>query len=311
MEDKMLISVIMPAYNAEAYIGDAIKSVINQTYDNWELIIIDDGSTDKTGEIVNGFMKIDHRIQYLYQENGRQGKARNFGISKSNGFYIAFLDADDLWLPEKLAVQIVEIQAKNTDLVFADSYFFNDNEFMDTSRKMDVLPSVFYDKNALQSFLEINKIPILTVLVKKEKIVEVGGFSEKLEIQNVEDYHLWLKLLMHDCVFYSSEHILASYRVHAHSATSEDKLALNKVLSAFYDLIQLFPNHKKQIEQELKIKFNVIYKRNLFKKAEMIIWIKRNTQYLSKTKTNCFYLFLNFLLPTKFTKRALIYILNA
>ncbi|AOC95311.1 glycosyltransferase family 2 protein [Flavobacterium sp. SH_e] len=310
MEDKALISVIMPAYNAESYIADAINSVIHQTYNNWELIIINDGSNDKTEEIVKEASLKDKRIIYIYQKNGRQGKARNLGISKSKGIYLAFLDADDIWLPEKLDVQILEIQKRNADLVFADSYFFNDNEVSDISKKMNIPTSVFYDKTSLKLFLKENRIPILTVLVKKEKVINVGGFSEILDIQNVEDYHLWLKLLMSNCVFYSSDHILAKYRVHESSATSADKLALNKIPNAFFDLLQLFPNYKKDIEEELKLRFKLIYKRNLFTKSEMAIWIKRNTKYLSKSKISFIYLLLNLMLPTKITKRSLIYLLN-
>ena len=84
-----------------------------------------------------------------------------------------------------------------------------------------------------------------------------------------------------------------------------------KIPNAFFDLLQLFPNYREQIEQELKLKFKSIYKGNLFTKAELTIWIKKNTQYLSKSELSYLYLFLNFLLPTKITKRALIYMLNA
>lgn len=311
MQSKVLVSVIMPAYNAEAYISDAVNSVVNQTYADWELIIIDDGSTDNTAQKVQPWLEQDSRVRYYYQDNGKQGKARNLGISKSRGVYLAFLDADDIWLPEKLEIQLREIQEKNVDLVFSDSYFFDDDDTLDVSRKMNVPAAIFYDKSSLKLFLVRNRIPILTVLVKKEKVQNVNGFSEVLAIQNIEDYHLWLKLLMSDCVFYSSDFVLTKYRVHISSATSSDKLVLDKIPNAFFDLLQLYPSCKEQIEQELKVIFKFIYKRNLFTKPELAIWIKNNTQYLSKAQLSYLYLFLNFLLPTKITKRALIYILNA
>ncbi|RZJ52364.1 MAG: glycosyltransferase, partial [Flavobacterium sp.] len=248
-----LISIIMPAYNAESYIKDSVRSVIDQTYSNWELIIIDDGSTDNTAAIVNELVEKDSRIFYYYQENGRQGRARNNAISKSKGFYLAFLDADDLWLPEKLSIQIAEIEQKNADLVLSDSYVFQDNEVFDISKKMNIPNAVIYDQNALPEFLRVNKIPILTVLVKKDKVINVGGFSEKPDIQNVEDYHLWLKLLMSDCIFYTSETVLARYRIHNNSVTSADKMVLDKVPNVFFDLLQLYPDYKLQIEKELKL----------------------------------------------------------
>lgn len=301
----------MPAYNASKYIRLAINSVINQTYDDWELIIVDDGSIDATSEIVKEYLYIDERISYFYQENGKQGKARNFAISKAKGDYLAFLDADDLWLPKKLEEQLYEITNKNVDLVFSNSYIIYDVFEAKENKRMNIPNGVFYSEKDLISFLEGNKIPILTVLVKKEKVIAVGGFTEDLEIQNVEDYHLWLKLLMTDCVFYSSGNVLAEYRVHNDSATTNDRQALDKIPAAFFDLLKQYPSYKIQIRRELKIKFKLFYKRNLFTKSELSIWIKKNTQYLSKLPMSYFYLFFNFLFPTKVTKRFLIYFLNA
>lgn len=304
------VSIIMPAYNAELFISDAIKSVVNQVYTDWELIIVDDGSTDTTAEKVQYWLQKDNRIEYYYQENGKQGKARNLGISKSKSEYLAFLDADDLWLPQKLSIQVRQIEEKNVDLVFSDSYFFYNNQTANLTKKMNIKDDIFYDQKNVLSFLENNKIPILTVLVKKEKVFEVGGFSDKLTIQNVEDYHLWLKLLMSGSVFYSSNIILAKYRIHDNSVTSSDKLVLVKILDAFFDLRLLYPNYKNQIEQELKTRFKHIYKTNLFSKEELFTWINKNTLYLSKSKLRYVYLFLNFLFSTKITKRLLIYLLN-
>jgi len=304
------VSIIMPAYNAVNYISDAIESVISQTYNNWELIIIDDGSKDSTSKVVSEWQVKDSRIQYYYQENGKQGKARNLGILKSKGIYLAFLDADDLWMPEKLEIQIITIQEKNVDLVFSNSYIFSDDEVNNISKATNISASVFYDKSSLELFLQANRIPILTVLVKREKVLEVNGFSEDLEIQNVEDYHLWLKLLMCNCTFYSLNYILTKYREHENSATSKDRIVMHKIPTAFFDLSQLYPECKKQILQQLKSRFNLIYKTNLFTKQEMSEYIKSNLRYLSKSKLNYIYLLLNFVLPTKVTKRLLIYILN-
>src|SRR6476659_7001862 len=117
-----LVSVIMPAFNAGKYISDAIQSVIQQTYNNWELIVIDDGSTDTTAAIIKEFIASDDRIKYLYQENGGPGKARNKGLKEAKGIYVAFLDADDLWLPEKLREQLKTMFYHKTDLVYSDAY---------------------------------------------------------------------------------------------------------------------------------------------------------------------------------------------
>ena len=106
--NEPLISIILPLFNAQKYIKDCIKSVINQTYSNWELIIVDDASTDDSINIVSRLMLRDSRIKLIEcKENfGGPAKPRNIGIKKSKGLYVAFLDNDDIWLPEKLKKQM-------------------------------------------------------------------------------------------------------------------------------------------------------------------------------------------------------------
>src|ERR1044071_7783966 len=101
-----LVSVIMPAYNAERYIAASVRSVLAQTYQNWELIIVDDGSTDGTAAVAKSFAEADGRVRYVYQPNGRLGNARNTGIRHARGPLIAFLDSDDLWMERKLELQL-------------------------------------------------------------------------------------------------------------------------------------------------------------------------------------------------------------
>ena len=98
-----MVSVIIPVYNRAQYIKDCLDSVINQTYKAYEIIVVDDGSTDNLREILVPYMD---KIQYIYKQNGGPSSARNAGTKVSNGEYIAFLDADDMWLPEKLELQI-------------------------------------------------------------------------------------------------------------------------------------------------------------------------------------------------------------
>jgi glycosyltransferase involved in cell wall biosynthesis len=104
-----LVSVIMPAYNAARFIGAAIESVLAQTYRNLELIVVDDGSTDATATVVTEF---GNRVRYIYQDNARQAAARNVGLRYARGELLAFLDADDLWLPEKLERQVARLALK-------------------------------------------------------------------------------------------------------------------------------------------------------------------------------------------------------
>lgn len=123
---KDLISIIIPAYNSAKFIKETIQSVIDQTFKEWELIIIDDGSTDNTKELIQTYLK-DERIRYYFQKNSGVSMARNKGIELSKGNYIAFLDADDLWLPDNLQEKIKILSNDNTDWVFSDAYLLYEN----------------------------------------------------------------------------------------------------------------------------------------------------------------------------------------
>ena len=301
----------MPAFNASDYIQESINSVIAQKYSNWELIIVDDGSTDSTSSIIIKNSLKDSRIKYFYQENGKQGKARNLGIAYAKGMFVAFLDADDLWMPEKLEIQLEEIQLKNVDLVFSDSYIFDDNNFSDRSRKMNIPDQIFTGDEALKLFLEGNRIPTLTVLVKKEKIHLVNGFTEKKNIQNAEDYHLWLKMIIKECVFYGSDKILASYRMHSKSSTSQDRIASKQIPEVFFDLIQNKPQVKQIILNALKKELFRQYNGRTYTKSNLYVVVEESCRYLDKQYYSPFLYLTNFFFGVKITKKLINHLLNA
>jgi glycosyltransferase involved in cell wall biosynthesis len=225
----------MPAYNSEDYIEASILSVINQTYKNWELIVVDDGSTDNTAAIVKSMQVKYNKIIYLHQANGRQAKARNYGIEKSSGALLAFLDSDDLWLPEKLEKSISLFDYNSYDLLFTESYATSDtliNLEEIHYQKMGVRAGQYSGNLALKQFIECNRIPILTVLVKKEKVIEVGGFDENCV--PAEDYDLWIRLLKKGSEFIASNEALSIYRLQQNSSTASDRLATAAVLKCFY-----------------------------------------------------------------------------
>ncbi|RZJ52710.1 MAG: glycosyltransferase [Flavobacterium sp.] len=245
------ISIIMPAFNAEIFITESIESIINQTYKNWELIIVDDGSTDKTAEIIKTFRNLDDRIKYIYQENGKQGKARNLGIKDSKGHYIAFLDADDIWTDDKLAIELDEInKQKNVDLIFSQGFNLSENEISECN----LLVKEIWDTDDFEKFLDHNQIPILSVLVKKEALTAVKNFTEKSEIQNAEDYHLWLKLLLSGSKFKSIPNRLFYYRIHSNQSTFQntnlDIPIFNVLIDIYYFTNNL--NEKKALINKLK-----------------------------------------------------------
>ena len=230
------VSVIMPAYNAEKYVAESIRSVVGQTYADWELVVVDDGSTDRTAEVVRSFASADGRVKYFFQQNGGQGKARNAGIRESGGELVAFLDADDLWEAEKLALQVKALDESGADVVFSDAFIFSGEEKADESLAFSTIsPEFVYGRRggaeAFRLLFAYNRNPTLTVLARRAALEEVGLFAEEREYQNCEDYDLWLKLAGHGATFFGMTEKLARYRRHAASMMNADSRLLKPMVA--------------------------------------------------------------------------------
>ena len=207
-----LVSIIIPAYNAQKYITDSIRSVLAQTYPNWELIVVDDGSTDQTATIVNEFVRQDSRIRYIFQENGRLGKARNTGLMNAGGSLIAFLDSDDLWISTKLEKQTRAMAENNADVVFSKAYVFRDENINDETEILTSSVGKFSGPEFFDALIRQPQIPVLTVLLKKSALDRVGLFEEGKAYHGCEDYDLWLRLARAGVIFYGMSDVLARYR---------------------------------------------------------------------------------------------------
>ena len=186
-----LITVITPAYNAELYIGATIESVLAQTYDNWEMIVIDDCSTDATRDIVQGFAVRDKRIRLIALEanNGAPAIPRNIGVENAKGAWIALLDADDIWHPEKLEIQLALMVDKGIGFSSTRMSDFTDSE----SITFNKVKAVDYQ---LVSFLDQKikgRIPASSVVVRKDILLEFP-FEKSIAYKAVEDYHCWLRI---------------------------------------------------------------------------------------------------------------------
>lgn len=233
------ISIIMPAFNAAAYIQESIESVLVQTYSHWELLVVDDGSTDQTKEIVASFVARDSRIRYFFQSNGKQGKARNKALAHAIGQYVTFLDADDIWVSGKLSGQIVQMEAHGVDLVFGFAHLMREkvptNEI--TGRGL----GYFLGDTAVNLHLHGNAFVLSTTLVKTDVVRAVGGFSEDERIQNCEDWHLWLKIALSGYSMFSAGDVLGYYRVYADSSSQVEKEFEKKYFYCFADLASLYP----------------------------------------------------------------------
>ena len=219
MSDE-LVSIIMPAYNAEKYIADSIKSVLAQTYSAWELIVVDDGSTDGTAAVVKDFVSRDSRVRYIFQENGRLGKARNTGIANARGSLIAFLDSDDLWIDNKLELQVKALVENNADVVFSNAYIFSDDNPANIAETFETCVGQFSGPDFFDALVRRNQLPVLTVLLKKNALAKTGLFEEGRPYHGCEDYDLWLRLAKAGCVFYGMRDLLARYRRHNTAMTA-------------------------------------------------------------------------------------------
>ncbi len=201
-------SIIMPAYNSAPYIAQSIDSVFQQTFDDWELIVIDDGSTDNTVDIVNGY---GDRVRFLRQKNQGAAAARNYGAQEAHGTWLAFLDSDDIWMPDKLEKQMELTDRYNWSCT--DSVFFGHNHD-GTTRSSDVSPHTSDD--VLSTLVVNNFIGTSTVLMKKSVFFECGGFDQSLKA--LQDWDLWLKVASKHSLGYVAD-AAVRYRVHAKSTS--------------------------------------------------------------------------------------------
>lgn len=213
-ESTPLVSVIMPAYNAEKYIEQAIRSVQKQTVRSWELIVVDDRSTDKTAEQIRRLAAEDMRIIPVYSEtNHGAAESRNIALRQCRGEFVALLDADDVWHPQKLERELERARETDADLVYS-SYAMIDEQ--GTRCFSDFIVEESTD---LQSMLNCNTIGCSTVLMKA-KVLEKRPFVTDFYH---EDYVMWLSLLQAGCKAVGVRDILVDYRV-ARGSRSFNKL---------------------------------------------------------------------------------------
>lgn len=213
-----LVSVITPTYNAAKYILDTIRSVKDQTHPNWEMIIVDDCSTDSTREIIYMEMEKDPRIQLIeLSENGGPAHARNIAINASNGEFIAFLDSDDLWHPTKLERQL-DFMVKHDCAFSYTAYQIMKENGEKTGVVFHAPASVNY-----KTLLMNTAIGTLTVVLNKRKL---GHFQMQLFRDCSEDYGLWLQILNKGIIAHGLNEELAIYR------KCVDSLSSNKIKSA-------------------------------------------------------------------------------
>ena len=225
--EKEKVSIIVPMYNAEKFIRKTIESVLAQTYQNWEMLIMNDVSTDNSLAIVSVYAKKDERIKIVNTEkNVGVVKGRNFLIDLASGKYIAFLDADDYWHNEKLEKQIKFMKEKNASISCTEYTRVKENE----EKINDV---IIKEEISYNDMLKNNYLGCLTVIYDAEKI----GKRYFKELEKNEDYVLWLEIVKDVDIIYGLKENLAYYRVLDNSRSS-NKVKTAKVRWEIYRKIE-------------------------------------------------------------------------
>ena len=206
-----IVSIITPCYNAASYIAQTIESVQAQTFRDWEMLIVDDCSTDDSAVIISAYQATDERIRYFRTDapSGSPSKPRNIAMEQARGRYIAFLYSDDLWLPHKLEEQLAFMERGGYDFVYSDY----EKMTWDGSRSNRIIHA--RSASSYWDTLESNEIPCLTVLVRKDLL-------EGLSFKSIpkEDFALWLEVLRRGHDAYNTGQVHALYREARNSRSS-------------------------------------------------------------------------------------------
>ena len=223
------VSVIIPTFNCGQFIAECLRSVVQQTWPDYEVIIVDDGSTDNTPEIAGPFLE-DHRFKYIRTENRGCSAARNVGIRSSHGEIIAFLDADDLWRSDKLERQLPLFQAPQIGVVYSLSQPFGENW-----PEGNTHPACPSRGSILPALMSHNVVPLSSALILRTCIDKVGAFDERRT--RAEDYDLWLRTAAAGFEFDYVPEPLVRYRM-GHASLSSDQMQkfenIHAVLSNFF-----------------------------------------------------------------------------
>lgn len=289
-----LVSIIVPCYNQAQYLDEALQSVLDQTYTNWECIIVNDGSPDHTSAVAKRWCDKDSRFHYLYQENQGLSSARNLGLEKAKGDYIQFLDSDDLLHKYKLEKQLACFTT-NVDIVISDYFPFDEDtgDFL-SRRYMNPFPDlVNYKKDIINKWEFELSIPCHCVLFKTKLLNQkTVKFDESLP--NHEDWVFWVQLFYSTLGIYNLAEVLVSYRIHNESMCA-DSIKMNKgfILAckknqSFFKRIgdkkalELCLKKRRRLENKKDFNFRKVFK--LFVPPIFLILIKKLFKVCFKTK---------------------------
>ena len=213
MSEANLVSIIMPAYNAEKFIKDSIESVLSQSYKEWELLVVDDCSSDNTGSIVNDYCDIDKRVKFFSNEkNSGPAQTRNNALKQAKGKFIAFLDSDDVWLPNKLQLQISLMVKNNYVFTYTDYHRISEDGLV-SGKRINVPDTLNYFQ-----LLRNTAITTSTVILNIEVVGKI-----RMKDTYYDDFTCWLEVMKRGFTAHRITEDLLKYRVAAKSV-SRNKL---------------------------------------------------------------------------------------
>lgn len=260
-----LVSIIIPTFNRAKVVGRAVNSVLNQSFQDFECIVVDDGSTDETDSVLNEFV---NKIKVVKTENRGVSAARNLGAELAEGKYIAFLDSDDEWKPQKLQKQIDFMQKNGFCISQTDETWVRNGKFVNKSAKY-IRPQgdIFYN------CLEVCAVTPSSVMMEKTLFFEYGGFDETFPV--CEDYDLWLRMSLKERFGLIDEPLIIKYGGSADQLSNSaclDKYRIISVFNMLHKNITLSEEQKKALEEVLAKKVKIYSagarKREKFDEAE-------------------------------------------
>ncbi len=224
----MKVSVIIPNYNASCVISQTLDSLLSQTYTNWEAIIVDDCSTDNSVEIINNYAQKDKRIKLIQctVNNGGPAIPRNMGIAAAHGDYISFLDSDDLWMPDKLEIQMNFMLQKKA-LISSTSYSLIDEQGNDLNKIIKAVPVMNFN-----TYLRNTSIGFSSTVVRRD-ILEGISFK-KLPV--AEDFAFWLDVFRKGDTMYGINKVLVKYRVQKKSLSSNKFKSAHQIWKIYREI---------------------------------------------------------------------------
>lgn len=243
------ISVIIPTYQSIQFIRETIESVLAQTYRNYEIIVVDGGSTDGTKELLNSY---EDRINVIVQKGKGISNARNVGVRASNGEYIAFVDSDDLWLPKKLEIQMKFFNEKSfkVGLIYSDAFFFPEEKnlkFDSLANKRAFQIGKPHRGRILKHLLMENFIPASTVLIRKLCFERVGLFDESLRL--CEDIDMWMRIAESFEVDYQDV-VLAKIRLRTGSLTQDREQLFRSQMAHRKKILRRIPHILREFDSK-------------------------------------------------------------